>query len=162
MKTSTPAYCFAMGICTMLALEGCSTGHPTPSAKPTITTHVDSTAPEARVSTWAPEVSAGTWHYLIRDSSVISINNDTTARVEPIESTTIYTMSVADSDNSLLFTGHVDSLLINRPCLEIRARSSVDLLVSPADLLDKRLLTRSESTCPVKSSELSLSATDIV
>jgi len=113
MKTSTPAYCFAMGICTMLALEGCSTGHPTPSAKPTITTHVDSTAPEARVSTWAPEVSAGTWHYLIRDSSVVSINNDTTARVEPIESTTIYTMSVADSDNSLLFTGHVDSLLVN-------------------------------------------------
>lgn len=113
MKTSTPVHYFAASIYILLSLEGCSTSHPTVSAKPASTTRADSTTPEIRSNSWAPQVSTGTWHYLIRDSSVVSINNDTTAHVEPIESTTIYTMSVADSNNSLLFTGHVDSLVVN-------------------------------------------------
>lgn len=114
MKTSTLAHYFAASICVLLSLEGCSTSHPTVSTRPASTTsQIDSTTPEIRSNSWAPQMSPGIWHYLIRDSSVISINNDTTARVEPIESTTIYTMSVADSNNSLFLAGHVDSLVVN-------------------------------------------------
>jgi hypothetical protein len=60
-----------------------------------------------------PLVATGSWHYLIHDSSTISINNDTTSRVLPIEAKTSYTVSIANTGNTLVLTAHVDSLFVN-------------------------------------------------
>jgi hypothetical protein len=54
-----------------------------------------------------------TLHYLIRDSSLISIDNDTSARVEPIQALILYTISLADSSGLFVFSGRIDSLLLN-------------------------------------------------
>jgi hypothetical protein len=104
---------FATIASVLVLIQACSTSHSTVSSNVPQTTHTDSTIAESGGTSWAPQIAAGRWRYLIRDSSTVSINNDTTARVEPIESTTIYSMSIVDSNNSLTLSGHVDSLLVN-------------------------------------------------
>jgi hypothetical protein len=113
MKTSSLLQRILAGIFLLASLQACSTNRSLPPSTPVTPAPTKSPGVEARNNSWTPKISKGRWQYFIRDSSTILINNDTTARVEPIESTTIYTMSIADSDNSLLVTGHVDSLLVN-------------------------------------------------
>jgi hypothetical protein len=113
MRTLTSVGSVVAGVWIFLSVEACSTSHQAVSSKPPIVMRRDSSSTGASVNSWAPGLLPGKWHYLIRDSSVVSINNDTTARVEPIESTAIYTVSVSESNDSLLFRAHVDSLLVN-------------------------------------------------
>jgi hypothetical protein len=96
----------------LLAGLACSTTHP--AARTTVAPapqHDSVTA--SRTSGWTPRVSPGKWQYLIRDSSTISMTNDTTGHVEPIESRTTYTLSIADSDSVLILSGRIDSLFVN-------------------------------------------------
>jgi hypothetical protein len=97
----------------IFCLGACSTARSAPSTAPSPSPRSDSTGIELPSNTWIPKIVPGVRHYLIQDSSTISINNDTTAHVEPIESTMLYTVSVTDSSGSLLLTGQVDSLLVN-------------------------------------------------
>ena len=99
--------------CLVVVVGACSTSHSTISTKPASMPRTDSSASATRTKAWAPQVLPGSWNYLIKDSSVVSINNDTTARVEPIESRMIYTLSISDSNNILLFTGRIDSFSVN-------------------------------------------------
>src|SRR5689334_10625886 len=113
MKPSSLFQRMIADTCFITMFLACSTNHSLPSSTPGTPAPTNSGAVEAPNNSWTPQISKGRWRYFIRDSSTISINNDTTARVEPIESTTIYTIAVVDSNNSLLVTGHVDSLFVN-------------------------------------------------
>lgn len=95
------------------SIFACTTGHPSrPSTSPTRAQ--PNTAPiEMRNKSWTPELIAGEFRYLIHDSSTVSINNDTTTSVTPIESIMIYSITTTDSNNTLVLTGHVDSLHVN-------------------------------------------------
>jgi len=96
----------------ILAIGACSTGRrPTPTT-PLSAPHHDS-LPVASATGWTPRFSPGKWQYLIHDSSTISMTNDTTGYVEPIESTTIYTLSIADSGNVFALISRVDSVAVN-------------------------------------------------
>jgi hypothetical protein len=94
-------------------LEACSATHSSTSSIPPVPVRKDSSSSGPRINTWTPQTRAGQWRYLIRDSSMISINNDTTARVEPIESTMIYTLKLTDSNNVIVLSGHSDSLILS-------------------------------------------------
>jgi hypothetical protein len=100
---------------TMIALlTACSATHSSVTSIPPVSAHNDSSSTSgSRINTWTPQTRAGQWHYLIRDSSTVSINNDTASRVEPIESMMIYTMELADSNNVIVVTGHSDSVIIS-------------------------------------------------
>jgi hypothetical protein len=133
------------GICLIASLQACSTNRSLPSPTSRTPAPANSGVVEAHNNSWAPRVSEGRWRYLIQDSSMISINNDTTARVEPIKSTTIYTISVVDSNNSLRITGHVDSLLLNSR-LPTRARTDTGMAKELSGLISRqgRLTTVSD------------------
>jgi hypothetical protein len=96
----------------ILSIGACPTGHPPILTSPVSAPHRD-TVPISNTSGWAPRLSSGKWQYLIRDSSTISMTNDTTGHVEPIESTAIYALSIADSENVFILTSRVDSLSVN-------------------------------------------------
>ena len=96
----------------ILSIAACSTGHPPTPASPVSAPRSDS-VPISGTTGWAPRLSPGKWHYLIRDSSTISMTNDTTGHTEPIESTAIYDLSIADSENMFILTSRVDSLSVN-------------------------------------------------
>jgi hypothetical protein len=108
------------------SIEACSTRHPSVSASPVSAPHHDSVA-TSRKTGWTPQFSSGKWEYLIRDSSTISMTNDTTGHIEPIESTTTYVLSIADSNNVLILTGRIDSLLVNS---RLPSRKSADTSLS--------------------------------
>jgi hypothetical protein len=95
-----------------LSIGACSRGHPPIPTIPASAPHRDS-VPISSTSGWAPRLSPGKWQYLIRDSSTISMTNDTTGHVEPIESTAIYALSIADSENVFILTSRIDSLSVN-------------------------------------------------
>ena len=139
------------GACFIGAVQACSTNRSLPSSGlPTPKT--TSNAPiETRNNTWSPQLGSGKRRYLIRDSSTISISNDTTARVEPIESTTIYTVSVTDSNNLLHLTGHIDSLLVNSR-LSTKVRSDTSTATVSSGLISRqghlmRVTDASSMTC---------------
>ena len=69
---------------------------------------------EPLTKNWSPELIARRSRYFISDSSVISINNDTTAPTVSIQSAMVYSISTIDSNNYLILTGHLDSLDVNR------------------------------------------------
>jgi len=96
----------------ILPVAACTRSRAPSVPVPTTTTRVDSSSMD-RNDSWTPKVTAGTSRYLIRDSSVISINNDTSARAEPIESAILYTISLQDSSGSLAVQGRVDSLFLS-------------------------------------------------
>ena len=104
-----------LAIPTLVLVGACSTSRPTTRNSPPATVASDSLHPSKSPNnnSWSPHIKEGQWRYVIQDSSTISINNDTTAHVEPVESTMIYTMVLTDSVHSLTFSGHIDSLLIN-------------------------------------------------
>jgi hypothetical protein len=93
-------------------LGACSTGHvsSTPSRAPLGS---DSVAANVKTSSWTPRITAGMRHYLIHDSSTVSISNDTTSHVLPIESIMLYSMVLEGSGDSFKLTSHIDSLTIN-------------------------------------------------
>jgi hypothetical protein len=103
----------AAGMVCSLSLVACSTSHPAAPTTPATIPHKDSVTSESKSSSWAPQFIGGKWRYFIRDSSVVSISNDTTVRPRPIESTMFYSISMADSANVLVLTSHVDSLFVN-------------------------------------------------
>ena len=134
--------------CFIGLLQACSTTRSLPPASPTAPTPTANATVEARNTTWSPQIVSGRWRYLIQDSSRISINNDTTTRVEPIESTTIYTISVRDSNNSLLLTGHIDSLLVNSH-LSTKPRSDTSTATTLNELISRQgHLMRVTNTVP--------------
>ena len=96
----------------VLLSGACSTGHPPTPTTPVSASHRDSVLISG-TSGWAPRLLPGKWQYLIHDSSTISMTNDTTGHTEPIESTAIYVLSIADSENVLILTSRVDSLSVN-------------------------------------------------
>ena len=113
MKTSALIQSCTIGVCSIFFLQGCSTTTPASSTVPVPSPRVDSTSTKSPSINWEPAILPGKWRYLIQDSSTVSINNDTTTRVEPIESVMHYTMGVTDSGGTLFITGQVDSLLVN-------------------------------------------------
>jgi hypothetical protein len=113
----------ALSIMAILAVASCSTSHvPTPP-RSSIPSRTDTLPTDSHSSNWTPRFTTGTRHYLIRDSSIISISNDTTARPVPIESTMIYSISVMNAGDSFMLTSHIDSLKVSS---HSRAKSNVD------------------------------------
>jgi hypothetical protein len=99
-------------IVSILTLEACSTGHT--SVKPSSNTlpRRDSTLSDLKLDSWNPHHTSGTYHYLIIDSSTVSLSNDTTSHVVPIESRMIYSLSLSERGELFDITAHVDSLSI--------------------------------------------------
>lgn len=103
-------------ICLMLLVQsvvgGCSSSRVQTSTSPTSVTRRDSTVRAVPSIGWSPEMKPGKWHYIIHDSSIISITNDSNAQARPIESTTSYTVTVTDSANLLVLNVHMDSMTV--------------------------------------------------
>jgi hypothetical protein len=99
-------------IVSILTLEACSTGQT--SVKPPSNTlpHRDSTLSDLKLDSWSPHYTSGTYRYLILDSSTVSLSNDTTSHVVPIESRMIYSFSLSERGQLFDITAHVDSLSI--------------------------------------------------
>ena len=102
-----------LALSSMSLLGACSSHHPAVSAPTPSTSIRDSVAPHMRVNSWSPRVTSGRWHYIIQDSSIVSISNDTSARAMPIKSRTVYSVSILDSSNVFLVDAQVDSFYIN-------------------------------------------------
>jgi hypothetical protein len=96
-----------------VGLGACST-NPRPVSTTSVTIpHTDSVTVESRSNVWSPRITTGTWHYTIQDSSIVSISNDTSAHVHPIELRTIFSITITDSANILVLTGQVDSSVLD-------------------------------------------------
>jgi hypothetical protein len=97
----------------ILTLQACSTGRlPVSSTTPTAP-HTDTVTSNLKPNSWSPQITTGKRHYLIHDSSTVSINNDSASRVLPIESTMMYSLSVTDIGNSFSLDSYVDSLTVS-------------------------------------------------
>lgn len=112
MRLITPAILIILPSFLQITLYGCSSSiKPVPGQSTTVPTK-DSTKIIARSNSWNPEMKSGTWSYIIHDSSNVYINNDTTAEVRPINSISIYTISIADTARLLILSAHIDSIVI--------------------------------------------------
>ena len=92
-------------------LSGCS--HARPSLPSSIPGPVTAPAAEAKVQSWTPRLMIGTSQYSFRDSSTVSISNDTTSQSLPIETTLNYKISITSLNDSFSLLGTIDSLTIN-------------------------------------------------
>jgi hypothetical protein len=97
----------------ILTFQACSTGRSPASPTSTAAPRADTVATNIKSNSWSPRITTGMWRYLIHDSSTISISNDTTSRVLPIESTMMYSISVTDIGNSFSLDSHVESLTVS-------------------------------------------------
>jgi len=91
---------------------GCSSSKVRQPSPSTSVSRNDSVVSAARSFGWKPEMNPGKWHYMIRDSAIISISNDSNAQTRPIESTSSYTLTVIDSGSFLALTTRMDSMVI--------------------------------------------------
>ena len=99
------------GVVVLLALSACTQGHSHPPTSSPELTHEATVVTE--VESWSPQITSGAYQYFLRDSSTVSINNDTSTRVLPIETTMIYSVIITPSVDSFLISGKVDSSTIN-------------------------------------------------
>jgi hypothetical protein len=99
----------------MLLLGACSTSHPQTTSAPAAAPYKDSILTDSRSNSWAPQITTGKWRYFIRDSSTVSLSNDTTSHVLPIKAAMLYSVSIDDSAGSLILTARVESLSISTP-----------------------------------------------
>lgn len=107
-----------------LAVIAACSSSPTPvSSTPPVSQRKDTTVRETRSNFWTPQVRPGRWHYLIQDSSTVSISSDTNAQSRPIKSTTVYSISIDDSMTSLVLTGRVDSLFVDAPSPKTKVKT---------------------------------------
>lgn len=111
MRTSGLKHVLCLGVTVASALSACTPKHsqqPSPTPEPP---HRPVSIAEA--DSWSPKIMAGSQRFLIRDSSTVSISNDTTTQALPIESTMIYSIVITPSTDSFVLVGRVDSLTIN-------------------------------------------------
>jgi hypothetical protein len=113
----------ALSIMAILAVANCSTGRAPASPRSSTPSRADSVPTHIHSSNWTPRFTTGTRRYFIRDSSVISISNDTTSQPIPIESTMIYSISATNVGDSLMLTSHIDSLRVSS---RLQANSNTD------------------------------------
>jgi hypothetical protein len=121
----------------ILTFEACSTGHSPASSPSTPVPHADTAAIDLRSNSWTPRIMVGTRRYFIRDSSTVSINNDTTSRVLPIESTMIYSISITDMGSSFALNSRIDSLTVSTQ-LPMRNNSDTAKVAEFHTLLSKQ------------------------
>ena len=92
-------------------LSACAQGRsvvpPSPQSEPVIP------KASAENKSWVPQIAAGIYRYIIEDSSIISINDDTITKSVPITSTMIYSLSIDRSRDSIVLMGKVDSAIID-------------------------------------------------
>lgn len=93
-----------------LLIAACSTTHSPVSGPATEVRPVLSAALPAE--TWLPRQHSSTQQYLIYDSSLVTINSDSTSKVVPIVSTVFYSVTIAatnDGSGLATLTGALDS-----------------------------------------------------
>jgi len=111
VRPSIPTKFSMLGIVTLLSISACSQGRSHPPSS--IPEPAHTAAVTAEVESWLPQVMPGSREYSFRDSSIVSINNDTTARVLPIETTMNYSVIISPAADSFSVAGKVDSSTIN-------------------------------------------------
>jgi len=95
----------------VLALSACAQPHSRSTAPHTEPTGTPVTATE--VESWTPQITPGLSEYFISDTSLVSINNDTTSQALPIETSMSYTITIGATGDSFSVSGKVDSSTIN-------------------------------------------------
>ena len=76
-------------------------------------TPVHQREPTIEENRWSPQLATGAHQYLINDSSMVSITNDTTIQPLPIISTSIYSIAIAKGGQSFTMIGRVDSSMLS-------------------------------------------------
>jgi hypothetical protein len=104
---------FALYTLLFSLITACTTSHSSVPNVPATRSQRDTAPSESENKGWVPQLKSGRSQYLIHDSSTVSISNDTTAPAVLIESATLYSISIADTDTVLIVTAHIDSQYIN-------------------------------------------------
>lgn len=112
MRLIMPAILIIIPSFLQISLYGCSSNTKPVPGQSTTVPRKDSAKIIARSNSWNPEIKSGTWSYIIHDSSNVYISNDTTAEVRPINSISIYTISITDTARLLTLSAHIDSIII--------------------------------------------------
>src|SRR5512140_1574741 len=112
MKLTASTIHIALGTFLQLSLAACSSSSVSvPNTSTTISPK--DTAATVLVSTrWKPETKVGRWHYVMHDSSIISISNDTNAQPRLIESTTDLTLTLSDTASFFVLNAQIDSMTV--------------------------------------------------
>jgi hypothetical protein len=96
----------------LLSLGACTQSHPRSNESYPEPAHTPVTTMEAE--SWTPQIVSGRYEYFISDTSFVSINNDTSQQVLPIETTTNYTLTIGGTaGDSFSISGKVDSATVN-------------------------------------------------
>jgi hypothetical protein len=95
-----------------LLFLGCSTPGSTTPGLPASPKRQPSVAPEQQRQSMV-ELRAGTYQYLVEDSSVIVLNNDTSIKQLPFKTSAIYTLSLIPKDDLFSLSVKVESLTVN-------------------------------------------------
>jgi hypothetical protein len=112
MKRSTRLELALYGLLFSL-ITACTASHSSVPNIPATPSQRDTTSTETKNKRWVPQLKSGRSRYLIRDSSTVSLSNDTTVPAVLIESVMIYSISITDTDTVLVVTAHIDSQYIN-------------------------------------------------
>jgi hypothetical protein len=119
--TSQSAGVSSLGAGVLLALFACTQGRPHPPSTSPVPAHEARAVTE--IESWSPRITSSSHRYFFRDSSIVSVDNDTVTKPLPIETTMIYSVIIAPSGDSYSVVGKVDSSTINSR-LQTRAVSS--------------------------------------
>ena len=109
--------CTAVGV---LTLSACSQQRPQTTSTNPQPTRQPATSIEAE--SWTPRIISGSYTYLVNDSSIVSINNDTASRVLPIKTTMSYSIAIGTLGDSFSIFGKVDS---SRVSSQIQTRAQI-------------------------------------
>ncbi len=143
-----------------LTLAACASNRPViVSSTSSAATTKDSVTPQRRANTWVPKLGTGKWRYVIRDSSIVSISNDTVSRALPIESRTSYLVSVTDSVKGLILSARIDSSFANthptRNNADTSKAAELHVALSPEGKLPHLLETTSSRCSNASNSPIS-------
>jgi len=121
VRTSRLAGVSSLSAGVLLALFACTRGRPHPPNTSPAPAREASAVTE--IESWSPRITSSSHKYFLRDSSIISIDNDTVTQPLPIETTMIYSVIIVPSGDSYSVVGQVDSSTINSR-LQTRAVAS--------------------------------------
>lgn len=166
MRQLTLIQLIGLATFSIFTLEACATAHTSGTATPPVAAQRDTVAVKLKSNSWTPQVTVGTYRYLIHDSSTISISNDTSSGFLPIESTTIYSLLLIDTGDSLTVISHLESLaMITR--LPVKSTDDIGNVLESRTTISKQgqlapIVQQSSTACTALTASVSSRISELI
>lgn len=101
----------ALTLLAVIAIDSCASPRSVPAAS--LPESPAAVTPISTHFTWTPKVAGYSGHYLVTDSSVVTISSDSTSKQLPITTSTVYNLELKQVGSTLITTLATDSFALD-------------------------------------------------